>query len=347
MAGEATSGGAWTLIPPRRTAVVAPRCTFGLALADRALVEAGDAIAAGDPLAERVTDVTVVELGPPLSGSFEPGAPVDPASLVGQVRGHRRLRLIDRATVLHRAPDGAVRVAVGRLGETTTAPIAGTVESVDGRGIVVRADGDGLAAAFAWGGPVRGPLILAVRGPDEELRAGGVDVSVAGAVIVAGARIDIEALTRARALGVRGVICGGIVGKDLRQLEASEARQRASLHPMAGFGLAVIDGYGRRPIPGPTWDALTAAAGREVAIVTDPPMVVLDSALPHRATSGLARVIAGEHLGREGRVLDLRGSVRTSAAGYQPAALVRLNGRTPSEPPEQRILALTDLERLD
>jgi hypothetical protein len=225
--------------------------------------------------------------------------------------------------------------------------VNGVVESVDGRGISVRAEADGLPGAIRWGRSVRGPLMLAVSRPDGDLRASAIDVAAAGSIVVAGARVDIEAITRARALGVRGIICGGLMGKELRQLEASEARQRASIHPLAPFAVLVLDGYGRRPIPGPAWDALSAAAGRDVSIVADPPLVLFEPGVGRRTTAELVRVTAGPYLGREGRLLDLRGQLRGAGGLYLPSGLVSLDGRTPSDPLERRTIALADLERLD
>ena len=225
--------------------------------------------------------------------------------------------------------------------------LSGVVESVDGRGISVRAEGDGLPGVFCWGRSVRGPLIVAVATPEDGLRASVIDMATAGSIVVGGARVDIEAITRARALGVRGIICGGLLGKDLRQLETSEARQRLSIQPLPPFALLVLEGYGRRPIAGPAWDALSAAAGREVSIVTDPPHVLLDRGVALRMSRGLVRVTAGRDLGREGRLVELRGQVRASGGAYLPAGLVSLESRNASEPVERRIIALADLERLD
>lgn len=311
------------------------------------MVAVGDAVAGGDPLIERVRDISVVELHGSPDGPLAPGQAVDAAALVGRMRGQRRPRSIDRATVLHTSAAGVARLAIGRGMGPFGSPIAGTVVAVDGSGVTVRADGDGLAAAFCRGAAVRGPLRLAVGSREGDLRAGQLDVAVAGAILVAGARIDIEAVTRARALGARGIICGGIASKELRQLEASEERQRVSLHPAAPFALAVIDGFGRRPIPGPTWDALVDAAGRDVAIVPDPPMVVLDAGLLRPVASGRVRVTSGDDLGREGRLLDLRGQVRQGAGRYHPSALVWLEAGASGRPPASRVLPLADLERLD
>ena len=108
------------------------------------------------------------------------------------------------------------------------------------------------------------------------LKAGSLDVGLAGAILVVGSRVDAETLTRARAMGLRGIIVAGLAGKDRRDFIASEARQRASLHRLPTFAVLVLDGAVRRRIASPVTSALAAIAGREVAIVTDPPALVFN-----------------------------------------------------------------------
>lgn len=282
------------------------------------------------------------------------------ASQVGSPLCWFRLESADRPTVApgdvikagdplfeHVDDDQATASRSATAGDQAVAVVSGVVDSVDGRGISVRAEGDGLPGVFCWGRSVRGPLIVAVATPEDGLRASAIDVAAAGSIVVAGARVDIETITRARALGVRGIISGGLLGKDLRQLEASQARQRLSIQPLAPFAVLVLDGYGPRPIAGPAWDALRAVAGREVSIVTDPPHLLLGRGAVRRTSPGPVRVTAGRDLGREGRLVELRGQVRASGGVYLPAGLVSLESRNASEPVERRIIALADLERLD
>ena len=89
----------------------------------------------------------------------------------------------------------------------------------------------------------------------------------AGAILVVGSRIDIEALSRARAIGAAAVITGGVASRDLRQLVSSEARQQAALHAAAPFGLVALSGYGRASIPRHLWDLLVAADGRQAGLL--------------------------------------------------------------------------------
>ena len=109
--------------------------------------------------------------------------------------------------------------------------------------------GSPLRGAFAAGSAARGRLELATD-PFGELRPGGIDVGRAGSILVVGARIDAEALTRARAMGVRGIVVASLPGKELRDFQASERRQRAALHPAPPFGVLALDGAIRRSIAG-------------------------------------------------------------------------------------------------
>lgn len=246
----------------------------------------------------------------------------------------------------------ATRPAADKAGvmvRSMDAVAGGRIRSVDARRICIQTLGLGLPSAIALGESVRGRLIVAVPDRYSELRASSIDVSVGGAIVVAGAGVGTEALTRARTLGARGVICGGIVGKEVGRLTASEARQRASLRAPVPFAVICLNGYGARPISSPVCRQLAAAASQEVALSTDPPMVILDENVVKAAPAarGLVRVTSGTYVGREGTVLDLRGSVGSAGMGVGPAALIALSSAGAERPHERRVVNLHDLERLD
>ena len=149
------------------------------------------------------------------------------------------------------------------------------------------------------------------------MRSGGLDVGSAGTILVVGSRVDAETLTRARAMGVRGVVVAGLSSKERRDFLASEARQRAALHRLPPFAVLVLDGATRRPLAGAVQAVLAALAGHEVAIVTDPPMLVFD--LPNLVIPDppvdLVRIRAGSLAGREGRFVEAIGRVAVRRRG--------------------------------
>ena len=134
-------------------------------------------------------------------------------------------------------------------------------------------------------------------------------------------------------MGVRGIIVAGLSSKERRDFLASEARQRAALHRLPPFAVLILDGATRRPLAGAVQAVLGALVGHEVAIVTDPPMLVFDVpgvAIPE-PLADLVRIRAGALAGREGR--SWRPSVRAASRGACSSRRPSSGSRTGRWPP--------------
>jgi hypothetical protein len=236
-------------------------------------------------------------------------------------------------------------LAAGEHPEAIECPLAGVVRDVrPGLGIRVRAQGRALRGVEALGDPTYGRLSLGSDRSDQRhgrLRSTSLDVGLAGTILVIGSRVDAEALTRARAMGVRGVVVSGLGGKERRDFLASEARQRAALHKLPPFAVLVLDGALRRPIAGPIAAVLEGLSGRSVAITVDPPALVFDEPgfeiLPPPADH--VRVRSGEHAGEEGRWAGLAGVRRFAGGTFLEAGWIQLGNEAPLAVP------IADLER--
>lgn len=337
-------------VPGSEMATLAPLARVRLHPADRPLVTEGMAVASGQPLLEAARETFLLEV--PARGPIAGLAPGDEVDLewlpMSAPIGRPHARTGDIARLLAIGPDGIARVALGRGPQPVGSPVDGIVEEVGPGHLGIRADGLGLIGRIGWGQPVQGRLMMGVAGPDMELRASAIDIAAAGSILVAGARLDIEALTRARAIGVAGIICGGLVGRELRQLEESDQRQRAALHATTPFAVIALDGFGRRIIPTLAWELLTAAAGRPTGMLPDARLAViggdpttLDVPI-HEAD--VVRITAGEGVGRVARLVGLAGPVRRPGGLYLPSGFIEETGLDGS--PRRRIVPLSDLERL-
>lgn len=345
----ATPARVWTpadLVAAAEQPVSRPRLRIRLGAGDRALVEVGEIVAVGDAIVERLRDPVVEEVRLGNRAAPPPGTIVE-AGVALEGLGRPAVRFAAGGRTIHTTSSGMLRAVTGRHIETLLAPAHGVVEALGPLSLTIRAEAIGVPGVLTVGDPSAGRLVIAVRRPDDELPLSEINVGAAGAILVAGARIDVEALTRARAMGVRGVIVGGVVGRDLRSFVASEARQRAALHASQSFALLVLDGFGKRPIPPMAWSLLLAAEGGEVGIATDPAMVLLDPATAPVTTFGeRVRVVAEESLDRTGRILEIVGRRRLPGGVLAVVARVALDGAGPDRPAEEREIALTDLERL-
>ncbi len=314
--GEEEAVGSWfELVAPRTLVDRSPRIRLPLSLGDEVFVAAGDSVQPGLLLAERLRHAHLEEHG-----------------RRGQPFGHEK-----QITVA-----GHEWFITGGQRHPLESPATGIVRSVDPTaGLAIDVSGNALHGVLAVGGPSRGRLEIAT-GADGELRPAAVDVGRAGTILVVGSRVAAETLTRARAMGVRGVIVGALSGKDQRDFEASERRQRASVHHLASFAVLVLDGVLRRPISSPAMKLLETLEGSEVAIVGDPPALLFQDPkgrIPE-APPGWVRARSGPMAGREGHWLGPAGQRRFGAAMHLEAGFVRFGEGAPTPVP------LADLERL-
>jgi hypothetical protein len=327
-------------IVPRRTLVRDPvDAWFALGPGDRVRVEVGQAITAGDPLADRLREPRTISLprSPGRRESLEPGQ----SWSAGTGRRPRDGEAPAEGELLFRS-GGRWRVAASERFESLEAPFAGLVTEVrPGIGIRVSTEARGIPGTHVLAGPTSGRLQVATSA-DGELRAQHVDVGAAGAIIVAGARMDAEALARARAVGIRGVIVAGLGIKERRDFLASERRGRAAVHGLPNFGVLVLDGAARRPIASAHMALFEALEGSRVAIIGQPACLVVEDGsidLPV-PDPDVVRVRSGPLVGAEGRWAGLAGPRRFPAGVTVEAAFVRFGDRAPIAVP------LGDLEHL-
>ncbi len=297
---------------------------FALPPGDRPLVEPGAAVLPGDPLLEHLRDRRIDEV---TVHAGDGGRPV-PGSRWAPSPGRRRRDHEVEGELLAPLPGKGDRwrLVTGDHRVTMPSPVAGVVTEVrPGAEIRLRPDGLVLRAAFAAGSSARGRLELATD-PFGDLRPGGIDVGRAGSILVVGSRIDAEALTRARAMGVRGIVVATLPGKELRDFQASERRQRAALHAPPPFGVLALEGALRRSIPGPIMALLERFAGRDVALLVDPPALVFEGGDPEPTTvdATWVRIRSGPNAGAEGRLIGPAGLRRFAAGVHLEAAFVEV-----------------------
>ena len=125
------------------------------------------------------------------------------------------------------------------------AHVRGRVVGVEETAIAVEVPGAVVGGVDGSGEAVHGELVVAVRAPGDELRAAQIDVSAMGRIIVGGSRASAEALTRARAMGVAGIVLGGVLDKELRDFTAIHERRRTMGGMTSPFSLLLLEGYGK------------------------------------------------------------------------------------------------------
>lgn len=179
------------------------------------------------------------------------------------------------------ASDGTALVAPLGEEERVVGHVRGRVRAVDDGGLVVEVSGALLRGVGGTGDAVHGELVMAVRDPGDELRAGMIDVGSTGRILVGGSRASAETLTRARAMGVAGIVLGGVLDKELRDFEAIQ-RRRNEIGGLAGsFGVLLLEGFGKVGIDPQRFEWFRVHAGRTASLFgSDALLYVHDAEMP-------------------------------------------------------------------
>lgn len=217
---------------------------LGLSAAEAAkamLVPVGAVVAAGDVIAEARSFFGLFksEVRTPKGGTIESVSPV-----TGMV-------------IVRGAPHPV----------TVSAYVRGRVVEVhDGEGVTVETRGTFVQGIFGVGGETVGPLTVLARTPDEVLDAPAIRPEHKGAIVVGGSLVTSAAVARAREVGVRGIVAGGIDDEDLRALLGRDLGVAITGQEPIGITIIVTEGFGRIPTAQTTFALLKAREGREASI---------------------------------------------------------------------------------
>ncbi len=140
------------------------------------------------------------------------------------------------------------------------------VEVIAGEGCVIEADITLIQGIFGIGGEAFGPVRMASKTPDQELTPELILPDMNGAVVVGGARVTSEALTRARDTGVRAIVTGGIDDEDLEEFLGYSLGVAITGTEQVGLTLIMTEGFGQIAMAERTWRLLASRAGARAAV---------------------------------------------------------------------------------
>jgi len=196
-----------------------------------------------------------------------PGARLEPDEPIARAPDGREVRAPGHAIFLaYSKTDGAALLVTLGAESQVIGHVSGTVLQVTRSHISVAVPGARLEGVGGVGDAVHGELVVAVHSNDEELRAGAIDVSAAGKIVIGGSRASAETLTRARAMGVAGIVLGGILDKELRDFAAIQRRRREIGGLTGSFAVVLLEGYGKVALDAQLFAWLRAHAGHTASL---------------------------------------------------------------------------------
>ena len=239
------------------------------------LVRAGDIIAAGATLAGALRIPGARRLG--LSPSdldrelrARVGSDVVARTVLARV-GRRFARSVTApidGRLLHVTVDGDLYIAPIVDRWTVRATLDGVVSRSDDAIVEIEGDAWCFQGAAAYGPDAIGELTLGVDGPNADLAAARIDVRLGGRIIVGGARVSAEVITRAHACGVAGLVAGGVPPAGLRVVYGDAVTASGSPSRDDRPTVLCLMGFGSGALPQAVYEPFAALAGARAAIHT-------------------------------------------------------------------------------
>ena len=266
-------------------------------------VRAGDAIAAGTTQGSpiRVSGAQALGLG---AADIDRvmrvpiGAEVTRGTVLART-GRRFARAVTAPVdgrVLHRTASGDLFVAPVTGRWSARSSMDGTVVRSDDGAVTVEGDAWTLGGIAGYGPDAIGELHVGVDAPMDELAPARIDARLRDRIVVGGARVAAEAITRAHACGVSGLVAGGVPAGGLRVVYGDD---------VGAHGRGAVDdrptvlcllGFGSAPLPPTVYLGLVALSGSRAAIHTASARLLVFAAADVPVASGDAPelVLAGD-----------------------------------------------------
>jgi len=168
--------------------------------------------------------------------------------------------------LVHRSFEGDFYVAPITGTWTVRAAMDGTVVRSDDAVVAVEGSAWTLQGVAAYGPDAFGELALGVDAPTDELAPGSVDVRLHDKIIVGGARITAEAITRAHACAVAGLVAGAAPAGGLRVVYGDEVTASGGPTQEDRPTVLCLLGFGSGALPNAIYLPFVAFSGHRAAI---------------------------------------------------------------------------------
>ena len=168
--------------------------------------------------------------------------------------------------LVHRSHEGDYYVAPITGTWTVRAAMDGIVIRSDDASVSVEGSAWGLGGIAAYGPDACGELALGVDAPTDELAPSRVDVRMHDKILIGGARIAAEAITRAHACAVAGLVAGAAPAGGLRVVYGDEVTASGGATVEDRPTVLCLQGFGSGPLPREVYLPLVAFSGHRAAI---------------------------------------------------------------------------------
>lgn len=253
--------------------------------------------------------------------------------------GDREVRAPSEALFLAYEPQsGSARLLPLEPADPLRSDVRGIVMEVTDRSITVAVPAVVVNGVGGTGPSVSGPLSILVDDPEAPLEPTLIDADLGGRIIVAGSWASAEAITRARAVGVAGIVVGSLHARDLADFAGLQHRRSLLGTAAPPFAVLALDGFGRAGMDPARFAWLRANAEQQATILGDRRrLLVYDASpaptrAPRPGVGDRLIIVAGPGRGQAGLLTEVPVQAMAIGSGISTlCGMVRLDsGRTVS-----------------
>lgn len=140
------------------------------------------------------------------------------------------------------------------------------VEVIEKQGVTIEAWCTFIQGIFGIGGETWGEIEITVENPEDVLGPDRLDERHKGKIIIGGSQVIWDTLHKAKGIGIKGIVVGGMDAKDLKRLLGYDLGVAITGTEDVGFTLILTEGFGRIPMAKRTFELLTSKAGKKASI---------------------------------------------------------------------------------
>ncbi len=197
---------------------------------------------------------------------------------------------------------------------------------IKNEGVEIKTAGGFIQGIFGIGGETIGHIAMAASDPNDVLTASDIDDSFKDKVIIGGSMAEYAALEKARDVGAKGVVVGGIEDQDLKKFMGYDIGVAITGSENVGITLIATEGFGKLRMAQRTFELLKSLSGKKTSMngatqiragVMRPELIVpVDKKAPTKKTADLStgtgletgmkvRIIREPYFGLIGKVVGL------------------------------------------
>lgn len=199
------------------------------------------------------------------------------------------------------------------------------VDVIPEEGVVIENKSAYVQGIFGLGNETTGTIKMLVSAPDETVKATDITAECKDKLIVVGSKCDLTAIEKAKEVGVKGVITGGISDDDIKKMLGYDIGVAITGHEEIGLTIVVTEGFGDIAMAKKTFGLLKKFAGKKASIhgrtqiragvirpeiiipldFQEDELVVEEAKMSTLEIGGMIRIIREPNFGKIGKITKL------------------------------------------